>query len=323
MKLPCIIGSVVIGVIVLFFLIALFAYILMKKTYINRGDGSVLIRYPLASELNNIEINKGYIKTKGNINLTYFTYKKKGTTPKALIMVIHGIGFGHSYLFPLINRFLEDGYMVFAYDQYASGTSEGKTFKTMTRGSVDIKYVLKFIESKSEFNKMPLYVFGHSWGGYVAGYSLKYSKRISKCVIVSGFDNEADFKRSASLFIHIRNIFVAGLNSFVRIRSILSKTTANVYYLQGNNDLVVNPRFAGKNYEKKFANKSNIAVEILENKGHTPFITNESQALQNELMSCFGMFTDKILPTDKKVDFREISKIDEDVYKKISSFYSK
>ena len=308
-------------ILVLFFLSILFSIILMKKTYLKRGDGSISIRYPLPSDLKNAEIKHGYIKTKGNKNLFYNTYKKVNSKPKALILVIHGIGAGHYYLIPLIQKFIDDDYMVIAYDQYASGCSEGKTFVTMTRGIIDIKYVLNFIKGNELLNKMPLYIFGHSWGGYVAGCSLLYSNSIEKIVDVSGFDNECDFVPKFKFLIKMRNLFVAGFKSFKRVQSIFEKTTAKVYYLQGEQDLVVNPKFTAKTYQNRFKNKTNIVVELLQNKGHTPFNDDKSQKEQNKVMGNFGMLGGKLVPIDLYVDFRKISIIDENIYSKIRNFY--
>lgn len=309
------------SILLLVCLITLVVSFYMKKTFFKRGDGSISIRYQLPSELKGVDVKHGQIKSKNNIMLSYITYCKHNITPKALILVIHGIGYGHFYLLPMIDKFVSDGYMVLAYDQYASGSSQGRIIKTMTRGSIDIKYVLKYIESNSNLNKYPLYVFGHSWGGYVAGFSLKYSHSIQKVVDVSGFDNEGDFASQMSLFIKLYNLFIVGINSFVRVRSIFKKTTAKVYYLQGKLDNVVNPKFSGEMYRKYLKNKTNIVVELLQNKGHTPFNDDESQKEQIRLMSNLGLLGGVLLPIEQYVDFRKISKVDESVYKKIISFY--
>jgi len=321
MKPICIVFLVLIVFVVLTLLLTFIVSLGMKKTFNKRGDGSISIRYQLPSELKNAEINRGYILTKGNYKLSYLTYKKKNTNPKALILVIHGIGYGHFYLLPLIQKFIDDGYMVMAYDQFASGSSQGKLLKTMSRGSVDIKYVLKYIESNSNLNNFPLYVFGHSWGGYVSGFTLRYSNKIEKLVDVSGFDNECDFVRPLRLFAMLRNFLIVGKNAFIRNKSNFKKTTAKVYYLQGVNDYVVQPRFAGEMYKKLFVNKPNIAVEILTDKGHTPFNDDECQTKQDKILSNFGFLGGVLVPFDQYVDFRKISKVDENIYQKIISFY--
>lgn len=314
--IPISIGSIFI----IFTILIVIVSLTFKKTYGKRADGSISIRYPLPSDLNNIDITHAYMRSR-NINLSYNVYKKQGTTPKALILVIHGIGSGHFYLLPMIEKFVNDGYMVFAYDQYASGCSEGKVFKTMSRGVIDVKYVLRFIENNNELNKYPLYVFGHSWGGYVAGCSLKYSKNIEKCVDVSGFNNECDFVRPIRLLVLIRNFLIVGPKAFTKVHNIFRKTKSKVYYLQGKQDSVVNPQFAGKLYEKIAKRNKNVVVEILENKGHTPFNDNHSQEEQNKVMGDFGTVGGILVPLERYADFRKISKVDDSVYQKILSFY--
>lgn len=317
---PLIIILIVIGI-VIFIICSLICItsIVFTKTYGSRADGSISIRYALPSELNNIETKHGYLTSKNN-KLFYTIYNKPNSNPKALILMIHGIGSGHFYLIPIIEKLVNDGYMVFAYDQYASGCSEGKIFKTMARGIVDIKYVLKFIDENADLNNLPLYVLGHSWGGYVAGNSLKYSPRISKCVDISGFDNEADFNRRLQFIIMLRNFMLVGSVAFARVKSIFKKTTAKVCYIQGEKDLTVNPKYSGLVYKKIEKINPNLTVKILPNKGHTPFNDDASQLKQYELISEFGTLGNVILPLERYVDFRTISLVDENVYKIILDF---
>ena len=79
----------------------------------------------------------------------------------------------------------------------------------------------------------------------------------------------------------------------------------------------------GKIYAKVAKKNPNLHVEILENKGHTPFDTDESQEGQNKTMGCFGTLGGVLVPDESYVDFRNISIVDNNVYQKILNFFEK
>ena len=117
----------------------------MKKALGKRGDGTVSIRYPLPSEQKDLIFKKDcFYNDKGNRFAVYEYRHKNVKDPKKVLLMIHGLGGGHFYLFPLINYFAKLGYLVVAYDQYASGASEGKKINSMTVGARDVKFALKY-----------------------------------------------------------------------------------------------------------------------------------------------------------------------------------
>ena len=317
-----IIGLVCGGLLILLGLLLLFVDNTWRKVFNHRGDGSNSIRYNHPSDYPNLNIKHGYFETRKGYRLSYNIYKKDAVNIKATLVMIHGIGFSHYYLFPMIEKLCNDGYQVFAYDQFASGASEGRSIGAMTTSLKDLPFVFKFVESNPELNKYPLYVFGHSWGGFIAFSSLRYSKNIKKVISVAGFTNEGCFSPTVSLLIKLRNFFYYGFDAFYNNRKSVRKSNAKMMYLQGDHDLVVNPAFAGKKYEIDAKKNPNLSVVILPNKGHCPYNDDESQAAQDKVLGEFGLLGGVYVPDDHFVDFTKISKVDEKVYKIIVDFYN-
>ena len=321
--IPFLIVLIVIGGLLILLGLSLIAVDhVFHKTFNRRGDGSNSITYAHPSDYPELNIRHGYISSRKDLRLSYNVYKKDGVKIKASLLVIHGIGFGHYYLLPMIRKFCEDGYLVIAYDQFGSGASEGKEIETMSVALKDIPYVLNFIKSDEELSKYPLYVFGHSWGGYAAFSSPRYSKDIKKVVSISGFYNEGVFAHQVSFLVKLRNFFIVGNDAFFDNRKAVKHTDAKMYYLQGENDLVINPRFAGEKYAKLAEKCPNLKVELLPNKGHTPYNDDESQKEQDKVLGEFGLLGGVLVPIEHYIDFRKISKVDENVYQKIIDFYS-
>ena len=320
-----IIAGIAIALLILFYISCYIANsIVSNKVYGHRGDGSISIKYANPSDYPNLDVKKTYFLNNKKARLSVYEYKLKESKPIGLVLFIHGIGGGHFYSLQLINYLCERGLMVVAYDQYGSGTSEGKKIDSMTQGAIDVKYAVKYIESHYD---LPFYVMGHSWGGFCAAQSLRYSKKILKCVSIAGLDSEASmtsgnkfFATLASAFVRICGFTKYGKYSFYSQYGAFKKTSAKVLYLQGKEDLIVDPKKTGYKYQKKLKNKNNIQVVMLDKKGHSPIVTYESQHEQVRIMAQFGMLGENLVPLETYVDFVKNNVLDLDVIKLIADF---
>ena len=318
--------SIVVAALILFYVTCFIANkIVSKKIYVKRGDGSNSIRYLLPSDFPNLEVKKDYFINNKKARLSVYEYKLKGTNPKALVLFSHGIGSGHFYSLSIINYLCERGLMVVAYDQYASGTSEGKRIESMTQGAIDVKYAVKYIESHYD---LPFYVMGHSWGGYSAAQALRYSKKIEKCLSIAGLDSEAGMIEGPKLIKPLARFMVRlcgatkyGKYAYYTQLGAFKKTSAKVLYLQGKEDLTVTPDKTGYVYQKKLKNKKNVKIVMLDKKGHAPMVTYESQQAQISVMRQFGMLGENLVPLEVFVDFNKNNVPDMDVYKMIGDFF--
>lgn len=108
---------------------------------------------------------------------------------KGLVVVVHGLGGGaEGYLTPIL-YFVDQGYQVFAYDNTGYHLSEGKNSVGLPQAVEDLDAALTFIENEERFAKLPVYLFGHSWGGYAVTAILNFNHRVKAVASVSGFSN--------------------------------------------------------------------------------------------------------------------------------------
>ena len=320
-----IIGGIVIVALLLFYITCFIANsVVSNKIYGRRGDGSISIKYAKPSDYPNLDVKKSYFLNNKKARLSVYEYKLKNSKPIGLVLFIHGIGGGHFYSLQLINYLCERGLMVVAYDQYASGTSEGKKIESMTQGAIDVKYAVKYIEANYD---LPFYVMGHSWGGFCAAQSLRCSKKILKCVSIAGLDSESSMTSGPKFFAFVASLFVKicgftkyGKYSFYSQGGAFKKTNAKVLYLQGKQDLIVHPNKAGYKYQKMLKNKKNVQIVMLDKKGHSPIVTYESQLEQGKIMAQFGMLGENLVPLETYVDFVKNNVPDMDVFKMIADF---
>ena len=310
-------------------LLAVLAYLIVElafeKTYYKRGDGMNCIRYYHKEEFPNLNTEKISFQSGKNILHGYIYKDKKIKNYKAVILLTHGIGFGHNYHLTLINEIAKAGYIIVAYDFTASGISEGRRIKSMTQGIKDNEKALEFVTSNEDLNKYPLFLMGHSWGGYVALTSLSYAYKIEKVVSFCGFNSEIDMFTTANglmkvlkPFVVLRNFFHYGNYSRLSASKALKNTNAKVLYIQGENDLVVKKEISSSLF--KSVDNKNIRVEVLKDKGHSPMFTIPDEKEQATMLANFGMLGGVEVEPTLNIDYRKISEIDPDISKLVIEF---
>ena len=112
------------------------------------------------------------------------------TSPKGVVLCVHGLNSfsdNHNAIFQA--HFLNRGYVVFAIDLTASGRSGGIRIDGLHQSALDIVEAEKYLKSRSDLRRLPLSLFGHSWGGYGVAASLALDDSPVAVVALSGFKN--------------------------------------------------------------------------------------------------------------------------------------
>ncbi|MBR0085538.1 MAG: alpha/beta hydrolase, partial [Lachnospiraceae bacterium] len=89
-------------------------------------------------------------------------------TAKALIVMTHGYGRTLEHYLPECACFVRSGYEVLAFDGTGTGMSEGSGLKGLPQHTIDMAHVLDHVEKDPDLCRLPLLLYGHSWGGYAA-----------------------------------------------------------------------------------------------------------------------------------------------------------
>ena len=108
---------------------------------------------------------------------------------KGVVVVSHGMHAGADDYLPFIRYFVQNNYSVFAYDCKGTYASEGDSTVGMVTPLVDLDHALDFIEGDSYLSKQPLFLFGHSWGGYAVTSVLALHGNIKACAAVAPFNS--------------------------------------------------------------------------------------------------------------------------------------
>ena len=107
---------------------------------------------------------------------------------KGVIVFAHGIGSYHAAYLPTITALVDRGWRIFTYDATGSGASEGDTTVGLAQSLKDLDRAVNFVENNGVFANMPIFVMGHSWGGYASAAVLNLDHDIKGCVSMSGYN---------------------------------------------------------------------------------------------------------------------------------------
>lgn len=186
------------AIVIILSLILIIAFIVFPLVTINIYEFCFGYRYETASwmkyemsefPLLNMERSDFYArKTK----IAGYKYYKDNKNIKGVVVVAHGLGGGgHNQYMPLIDYFTTNGYYCYTYDACGNDLSEGYSVKGLPEGIIDLDFAIDHLKEIEEYQNLPIYLVGHSYGGYAAMNVLNFHPEVSGIVVLAGF-NESD-----------------------------------------------------------------------------------------------------------------------------------
>lgn len=164
------------------------------------------------------ELNPNFVREEvefSNIdNLTLrggLHYQKDMTSPKGLLVWVHGMGVNYENYLAEIEWLTKEGYVVFSYNNTGVDTSGGDDLKGLLQAPLDLQYALKYIYSLEVYNDIPNILIGHSWGGFAVA-------TVSQLDIprpVDGIVTLAGFWRNINVIEDIANYYVGDIVSLL------------------------------------------------------------------------------------------------------------
>lgn len=228
-----------------------------------------------------------------------------GTTPKAVVVVSHGYGGGgYRWYLDQINYLAEHGYLVFAFDKTGTDGSEGVSLRGLPQGVIDLQYALAAVRQQEISGGLPIYLYGHSWGGFSSCAVLEYETDIEAVASLSGFNQSKDmlidwgidmyggWVRTMDPFLTVCDYVRFGSRAFDSSEKGLAVTKAEVLLFHSADDPKINVANSFDLYESKFGERPNLHFVRLTDLGHNVMYRNEQ--LNEEVMSQIVEFYDKV-----------------------------
>ncbi|HHW11145.1 MAG TPA: alpha/beta hydrolase [Firmicutes bacterium] len=225
------------------------------------------------------EYEKQVVQFKSGPNtLTGYLFGKGNN--KGLVVVAHGLGGGTENYLQEIIYFVDQGWTVFAYDCTGSHASEGKSTVGLAQSLLDLNAALNYIKSREELNRLPVMLFGHSWGGYAVAAVLNYDHPITAAVSVSGFNSPMDMlfeqaKRMMGGFTYVQYPFMwlyqtmlFGKSAWVSAVDGINKSGVPVMIIHGDKDNTIYYTGAAIIAHKNEITNPNVFYKTCSKEGH-------------------------------------------------------
>ena len=287
----------VIGILFIVFLVILpiVTMVIYNKTFGERCEERRYESYRVEN-FEGLEVEKCTITANKGHKLAGYKYSRQGQTPKALLVVVHGLCGGHWNYMDICNHFVKKDFAVFAYDATGNGTSEGDKVGGFAQGLADLDYVLNYVKALPEYKGFSIVLMGHSWGGFCVGNILNFHPDVKAVVSVSGFDTsacllkqytEVNIGKAATLLMPYITLYerltwrkYAGTSACAGF----ANSDAKVMVIHSTDDPTVFAENGYDRYYEKFADDDRFVFKMYTDRGHSyPVNSDEGRACRTKI----------------------------------------
>ena len=325
-------------------IVILLIFFLLAKTIMDfagvskRCEGNENLKYLKAKNFDNLNARPVDFKSDKGQTLNGFLYSSaKVDDYKALIVFSHGMGAGHLAYTTEINYFAQKGYLVLAYDNTGTCTSEGEKLYGFAQGVIDLKHALDFVKSRDDLQDMPLLLLGHSWGAYsVCNVSaITPVKDIKGIVAFSPFNSMNKLLRDNakqqtkmnlsvfSPFFDIINLLRFGKAGILRSCDTIDNNSIPTLIMHGGNDLQVTLRNSPVGLKNRISNNPNARTVLYESKYHNVYLAKDAEQYLNDTfakIATLGENSPEAYEIYQSIDYALITKEDLTVMETANSF---
>ena len=241
-------------------------------------------------------------------NLVGYQYYKTLENTKGVVVISHGLGGGgHNSYMDVADFFTSNGYVVFAYDATGNDESEGSSVKGLPQGLIDLDYAIQFVKQTSDFDNLPIMLFGHSWGGYSVGSVLKLQPDVKAVVMVAGFNKSMDIieeegKKIAGDGVRVLLPYISlyermkfGKYASYNCINGFENTEAGVMIIHSADDEMISKEKGFDVFYDQYKNNPRFSFVKYENRGHDyVFYSERSRDYQDEFNRNFAEYVNSL-----------------------------
>ncbi len=313
--------------------------IMNSAGFSGRCEGNDNLKYLKAKNFDNLNARPVSFKSDKGQTLSGFLYTgAKADSYKAVIVFSHGMGAGHLAYTTEINYFAQKGYIVLAYDNTGTCSSEGEKLNGFAQGIIDLRHAIEFVASREDLKDMPLLLAGHSWGAYsvcnVA--ALLPDTEIKGIVAFSPFNSMnkliRDIAKSKtklnlsvlSPFFDILNLIRFGRAGILRSCDTINSNSIPTLVMHGGNDMQVTLKNSPVGKKSKIENNPNARTVLYETKYHNVYLAKDAEQYMNDTfarIAALGENSPEAYEIYQNIDYSLITKEDLSVMETASTFF--
>lgn len=268
-----------------------FGAIVYNVVFGSRHDKNPLLKYFTYEDFS-LKVDEVTVPRKKGA-LKGYIYYPVGEKNGKLIVFCHGMGPGQIAYTTEIAYFCKNGFTVLALDSTGCNLSEGKSTVGMYEGVKTAIAAIDFARADSRLSGMPVYLVGHSWGGYSALCACA-ARKVNAVVAMSApvslvkimYSNaSAQMPKliAATLcpFIALVDFFKFGSKANMNAPKLADKSKTPVLHVQGDKDSIV----PLKNSAYAKSKGENAQKLLVEGRAHNPYNSMEAQQKMAELFA--------------------------------------
>ena len=324
-------------IVIVLFVVAL--KILDSTGISKRCEGNENLTYLKAKNFDNLNARPISFKSDKGQTLNGFIYSgAKVKKYRAVIVFSHGMGAGHLAYTTEINYFAQKGYLVLAYDNTGTCTSEGKKLYGFAQGIIDLKHALDFVKTRDDLKEFPILLLGHSWGAYSVCNvsSLVPNDDIKGIVAFSPFNSMNKLIRDIaktktklnlsilSPFFDLINLIRFGKTGILRSCHSIDSNTIPTLVMHGGNDMQVTIKNSPVGKKNKIKNNPNARTVLYETKYHNVYLAREAEQYLNDTFAkieTLGDNSPEAYEIYQNIDYTLITKEDLTVMDTANTFF--
>ncbi len=293
-----------------------------------RCEGNDNLKYLKAKNFDNLNARPINFPSDKGQTLHGFLYSSaKVDNYKALVVFSHGMGAGHLAYTTEINYFAQKGYLVLAYDNTGTCSSEGDKLYGFAQGVIDLKHAILFAESRDDLKELPLVLVGHSWGAYCVSNvsALIPEKDIKGIVAFSPFNSmnklisdnaKSQTKINLSVFgpfFDLINLIRFGKAGVLRTCDTINNNSVPILIMHGGNDMQVTVKNSPVGLKSKISNNPNVRTVLYESKYHNVYLAKDAEQYLNDTfakIATLGESSPEAYEIYQNIDYSLITKED-------------
>lgn len=342
-----ILKKVLAAIIIIFVVFSMVSFIFVKVNFDNMFERTQMSEYSAFLRYEDVknEYDREMVSFEsGDNTLQGYIYGAENT--KGLVVISHGMGGGAESYMAETMYFVDSGYQVFGYDNTGCHRSEGKDCIGLAQSVLDLDSALSYIESRKRFESLPVFLYGHSWGGYAVAAIFNYDHDIAASVSIAGFNEPmkmimewaknmmGGFSYVEYPYIYIYQKIVFGKNLDISAVEGINNTDTPILIIHGSEDDTVDFDGAGIiAYKDKIMNPNaeyKICSKEKQNGHSMLFVDLDAIAYYDEVNARYDELYDRYggeIPGAAEAEFyagidkKRISRLDESFMADVLDFY--
>ncbi len=253
-----------------------------------------------------------FISSKGDTLKGNFYYYENPIKNR-IIVFDHGFFGGHLSYMKEIEMLCRHGYLVFAYDHTGCMESGGESANGLGQSLSDLNDCFNALKKEEKLQGYDFSVMGHSWGGFSTLNISALHPDISHVVVLSGFVSVevmfSQFLPSALSFlakplVKIEKKYNPESLKYNAVET-LRNTKAKVLLIYSDNDPAVKKEVHFDALKKGLADKDNVKLILVSEKGHNPNYTKEAVKSLAEYTAALNRKSKELTTPEAKKAFVE------------------